>query len=98
MKLPSGREISNERIADEIDAWVLRALEAEESLKDWENVTVDSLSEDDFKAGTAGYGDEDTQFIISEIRSVAQDFYNDLWAEYGRLHEKHVHSRFPHEG
>ena len=98
MKLPSGREISNEAIADEIDAWVLRALEAEESLSEWANVTADSLSEIDYKTGTSGYNYEDVQFIIDKIRPVAQDFFNDLQAEYGRLHEKHVHSGFPHEG
>lgn len=95
MKLPSGREISNSRIADVIDAWVLRALEADENLRDWESVSADDLSEEG-PNGSKGYNDEDTEFIINEIRPTSQAFLKELENEHLKLYEKHVGTKYPY--
>lgn len=95
MKLPSGREIPNSRIADVIDAWVLRALESEENLKDWENVSADDLSEEG-PDGSEGYYNDDIEFILNEIRPTAQSFLSELQVEHGKLFEKHVSSKYPY--
>jgi len=93
MKLPSGREIPNEVLADIIDYVVLEAMREESFSDAWDSLPL----ADGWIEGEEGYDEADALAIAKEIRPTAGSFFRQLWELYGELHVELVHSKYPHE-
>lgn len=98
MKLPSGREISNEVLADIIDYVVLEAM-SEESFSDaWNSLPSDLVCGGWGASGEEDYDDADALAIAREIRETAGEVWLKLTEKYGELHAQIIHKKYPHEG
>jgi len=97
MKLPSGREISNETLAEIIDSWVAEAIQ-DESFNDAMGVIADFLSDENWEENDpAPYSKQDVDAILDEIRETAAEFWEALWLRFGELHVRIVQKKYPHK-
>jgi hypothetical protein len=90
MKLPSGKEISDEVLRDIADSWVTMGF-IEEHAVDIEDAVIDELLDGTY--GGQQFDDTDTEAIIEAIRDVVTDTEGELKDKYSELYIKYIASK-----
>ncbi len=89
MKLPSGKEISDEVLRDMTDDWAQLAF-PEEHVSDIEDSFAEELELGNYSTHDEKYDEADRETILKAVYDVVVDVVMKLKEEYGKLYAEYI--------